>query len=184
MSCLIERLRERLELYATNGKGERLYVGFGADGIACRDETIKEQDATIDRLRRERDQLKAIVDRYCSRHDLKSCACEFGDDGDEPIQQCNYHLDLRRELAEEVELARALAEKLEADRKQLAEARTKIRNVANCLDTGMSPRDCATELRLIASDAFLAEKIRAGQSKSAWVYVGDEFVPAPKEGER
>ena len=54
----------------------------------------------IERLERERDQLKAIVDNYCSRHDLKSCACEFGDDSDEPISECDYHKARSRKLVE------------------------------------------------------------------------------------
>ena len=68
---------------------------------------------------------------------------------------------LRRELAEaQSKLNLAEAEVVSVRHwaeRELAEARAKIRNVANCLDTGMSPRDCATELRLIAIDAAMAE---------------------------
>jgi hypothetical protein len=50
----IERLRERLEMYPvklTTGEVDRgELLSESCDGIACRDETIKLQDAEIERL--------------------------------------------------------------------------------------------------------------------------------------
>jgi hypothetical protein len=60
---------------------------------------------------------------------------------------------LRRELAEEVELARVLAEKLEADRKQLAEAQGLLRRVEPASDGNDS-----MAMLIDSIDAFLAEK--------------------------
>ena len=50
----IERLRDRLELYAVKGDGSRgILLGESCDGIACRDEEIQHQKEKIERLRRE-----------------------------------------------------------------------------------------------------------------------------------
>lgn len=88
---LIERLREyrRADPY-------RASAGLVVDAA----DEIERLRSRLAEAEKSRDQYKAIVDRYCLRHDLKSCACEFGDDSDEPIQRCNYHLDLSNKLAE------------------------------------------------------------------------------------
>jgi hypothetical protein len=44
----IEQLEDRLEVWAMTDAGERIRVG--SDGIACRDETIRQQDKLIEQL--------------------------------------------------------------------------------------------------------------------------------------
>ena len=87
----IERLRERLAV------------------IHELHERINELRERLTETENARDQYQALVERYCSRHDLKSCACEFGDDSDEPLAECDHHKQLRERLAEADTLLRAIS---------------------------------------------------------------------------
>ena len=63
----IARLRERLEVtHAYDLSGKRIEVPAGSipDGIACRDETIKMQDAEIARLREDAARYRWMRERH------------------------------------------------------------------------------------------------------------------------
>lgn len=58
----IAELENRLELWGTTTDGQRVQLDFGADGIACRDETIRLLDGVRDRLTRRIAELKQLLD--------------------------------------------------------------------------------------------------------------------------
>ena len=60
LAAEVERLRDRLEMRIEDINGNPVPWGPDfPDGIQCRDETIREQDARIERLRNKAERLKA-----------------------------------------------------------------------------------------------------------------------------
>ncbi|MFC3638857.1 hypothetical protein ACFONL_16065 [Camelimonas fluminis] len=80
----VEALQDRLEMrHAFDGSGKRISVEPGSipDGIACRDETIRQLDKRVDEYRAQVEAMREALAPFADVADLIDCETEgFGDD--------------------------------------------------------------------------------------------------------
>lgn len=104
----IARLRERLEVtYAYDLSGKRIDVLAGSipDGIACRDETIKMQDAKIARLREDAARKYKQAKEYIEKMDAVIDDCGIAKSCINPLEDLKRAVTALKERAEKAEAA-------------------------------------------------------------------------------